>query len=111
MAGPNSSADLEMARELGTLSAKIAEINHNVNNQAQKSDARDLKIAKLETMPDDVRDIKERLTKLETIQNQREGQASLLRLILKSPLLAWLLLFGAAAWAAFKGWLTPPQSP
>lgn len=99
----NPPADPATAEAIGFISGQLREINHTLANQTMKSDARDQKLAKLESVPDDIKDIKERLTALETAEHRREGATGLVGTVFRSPMVAWLLLLAGAAWAAIKG--------
>lgn len=99
-------SDPATAQAIGELTGQLREIIHGLNSQAMKSDARDQKLAKLENVPTDIVEIKERLTALETSEHRREGATGLIQAILKSPTLGWIVGAVTTIWAFVTGRLT-----
>ncbi len=88
---------------LGEMRAQLRELIHQGNNQAMKNDAVARTLAKLEAIPDDIAEIKRRLTELETEKSRREGALGFGAVILRSPLLAWLFAAAVIVWESVKG--------
>lgn len=94
-------SDPDTALLLGEVRGQLRELIHTLNNQVMKNDATARAIAKLETLPDDIAEIKTELAKmnrrvaaLEGKEHRRDGERGLLATALRSPLLAWV--FAAA---------------
>lgn len=103
-------ADPGTAFQLGKIEGQLRELIHTQNNQVMKGDAMAGKIGKLETLPDDLAEIKTvlakvdvRLTALETDKHRRDGAGALGAWLLRTPLLGWVVGIGAVGWAAWKG--------
>lgn len=96
-------ADPGTAYQLGKIEGQLRELIHNLNNEAMKNVARDEKLAKLESVPGDVADIKQRLTVLETDRNRREGAMGFGTWLLRTPLVTYLALIALAVWEWWKG--------
>ncbi|HEU4804204.1 MAG TPA: hypothetical protein VFS91_00085 [Nitrobacter sp.] len=75
---------------LGEIRGQLRELIHSTNNNATKLDALSL-----------------RVSALETDKSRREGQASVLQTILRSPGLAWLISAIITAWAVLSGRVEP----
>jgi hypothetical protein len=87
---------------LGKIEGQLREMIHNMGDEAQKSRAIGEKVSKLENVPSDIVEIKQRLTALETSEHRREGAAGVFQAILRSPTLAWFAATAVALWVAFK---------
>lgn len=98
-----SNANVETAMMLGEMKGQLRELIHQGNNQAMKNDAVARTLAKLETIPDDIAEIKARLTTLEADRHRREAERGMLGMMLRSPLVGWLAGFALALWAWWKG--------
>lgn len=88
---------------LGEIRGQLREAIHNMNNQGQKLEAIGEKLAKLEGVPDQLAKLDERMTALEADRHRRDGAMGLGGWLLKSPVVAWLVAAGVAAWTYFKG--------
>lgn len=95
--------DTNTALMLGEMRAQLRELIHQGNNQAMKNDAVARILSKLETIPEDIADIKERLTTLENDRLKRDTERGLLATLARSPVVGWLAGFGLALWAWWKG--------
>jgi hypothetical protein len=93
----------DTAMLLGEMKAQLRELVHQGNNQAMKNDAFVKTLAKLETLPADIAEIKERLTKLEASEHQRDGERGLLATVLQSPLVQWAATLAVALYVWWKG--------
>jgi hypothetical protein len=87
---------------LGKIEGQLRELIHNQNNEAMKNAAIGEKVSKLEGVPDDIAEIKQRLTALETAEHRREGATGVFQAILRSPTIAWLVAAAGLVWVAFK---------
>ncbi len=96
-------SDPESAMILGELRGQLREMVHNLNNQAMKNDATAKIIAKLESVPDDISEIKDRLTALERDKDRRDGAMGFGIWLVRSPLVAWLSAGALIAWTWLKG--------
>ena len=92
-------SDPDTAMMLGEMRGQLRELIHQGNNQAMKNDAVAKALAKLESIPDQLTKIEQRLTALETDKNRRDGAYGFGGAVLRSPLVAWLL---AAAVVVFE---------
>jgi len=72
----------DLALVLGEIRGQLRELVHGTASVSQKLDALTLRVAALETE-----------------QAQRKGASDLLKLILKSPALGWVVGAATAAWA------------
>lgn len=79
-------SDTEIAMLLGEMKGQLRELIHSVNNTAQKVDALALRVAHLEAEA-----------------QRRAGATGLGMLILKSPLVGWIIAAASAAWAILSG--------
>lgn len=99
----DGAGDPNTALILGEVRGQLREVVHNQNDQAQHLRAIGEKLAKLDSVPDELSAIRERLTKLETDKHRRDGFLGGLQTIAKSPALAWLAAIGASVWAVLTG--------
>jgi len=76
----------DLALVLGEIRGQLRELVQGTANVSQKLDALALRVAALEVE-----------------QAQRKGASDLLKLILKSPALGWVVGAATAAWAIFTG--------
>lgn len=76
----------ELSKNVGELTAQVREQIHTSNNT--------------QTM---VRQLGERLTKLEAKDQRREGAAGVVQMIFKSPLIGWIVGAAISAWAVLTG--------
>lgn len=88
---------------LGKIEGQLREMIHGMNNEAQKSAAVAEKVSKLDGVPDDIVEIKQRLTALEASEHRREGSNGVWMAIMKSPALGWLIGAAVTAWAILTG--------
>ncbi len=103
MSGPRAPADPDTAMALGEIRGQLREIIHTMRNEEMKNDALARTIAKLENVPDDIAEIKKRLTALERDKDRRDGAVGFGAWLLKSPLVAWLAAAALMAWTWWKG--------
>lgn len=92
-------SDPDTAFLLGKIEGQLREVIHNMNNQAMKVDA----LVSLKDIPDDIREIKDRLTVLETDKHRKDGAVGFGASLFRSPLVGWLVGFGLALYAWLKG--------
>lgn len=97
-----SSADPATAEAIGELRAQVREMIHNVGNDGQQLRAIARSVAKLENLPSDINEIKERLTALERDKDRRDGAMGFGAWLAKSPLVAWLLAAAVVMWTWLK---------
>lgn len=91
----------DMKGEIGEIRGQLREVIHNLNNISMKSDSIAQLVITHRALHDDVQDIKERLTILEASEHRRMGAMSLGSIIVKSPLIAWLIGAAALVYALF----------
>lgn len=102
----NEPIDTSMAMMLGEVRGQLRELVHQGNDQNMKNDAVARSLAKLESVPEDIAEIKNRLTALENERSRREGAAGALGAILKSPALGWFVGAATTVWLYITGRLT-----
>ena len=78
-------SDPDTAMMLGEMRGQLRELIHQGNNQAMKNDAVAKALAKLESIPDQLTKIEQRLTALETDKNRRDGAYGFGGAVLRSP--------------------------
>lgn len=107
-------SNVTLAKAVGSLEAQVRELIHDNNNRGQRDEAVARSLGKLEHLPgtlDKVADavtkmdeaIDARLKVLETEHIRREQTASIGVLILRSPLIGWVLGVVTAAGAIIFG--------
>lgn len=74
-----------------------------MNNDGQRLEAIRRSLAKLDAVPGDIIEIKERLTALEIEKHRRDGAAGVFTVLAKSPALGWLVGAATTAWALLTG--------
>lgn len=105
---------VEMAKELGEIRAELREIIHDKLNDSQRREAVARSLSHLEKIPEqlsklsedfhsEMREIKKRLTSLETDKAERAAQGRLWVLLLKSPAVGWAVGIVLAAVAYMTG--------
>jgi hypothetical protein len=101
---------VELAKEVGRISGQVRELIHKDNNRQQRDEAIAVALIRLEGVPKQIEDMRnileERLQKLEVEAVRRDQTASLGRLILKSPMVAWLITGLAFVVSLVKGWIS-----
>lgn len=107
---PNQNLSIEFALILGELRGQIKELVHSVNNRASESQGVANSLAKLESVPRDIAEIKKsfadlelRLDKVELDKAANSGERKMLLAILQSPALGWLVWAGSVIWALLSG--------
>jgi hypothetical protein len=80
----------DVSYQLGQISGQLREIVHSLVNVQSTQSAMGLRLASLEAS-----------------ENRREGANGLMKMILKSPAIAWLAMLAATVWAALTGRLHP----
>lgn len=96
-------SDPETAMMLGEMRGQLRELIHNQNNQVMKNDAIARALAKLESLPEDIAEIKDRLTALERDKDRRDGAMGFGSWLLKSPVVAWLMAAAVVVWTWLRG--------
>lgn len=76
---------------------------HNQNNDRQWKDAVSKTLTKLDDVPDKLTKIEERLGNLEIDKHRREGRDGMMVMLLKSPLMGWLVGAATTVWALVTG--------
>ena len=99
-------SDPAAAEAIGEIRGQLREVIHTMNNDGQRLEAIARSIAKLDAVPGDIVEIKERLTALETDKHRRDGANNLAMAILKSPTLGWLVGAVTTVWTFVTGRLT-----
>lgn len=98
---------ISLAKAVGNLEAQVRELIHDNNNRAQRDEAVARSLVKLEDLPDKIEKMGEaidkRLKALETDHIRRDQTANIGVLILKSPLIGWLVGVLTAAAAILFG--------
>jgi hypothetical protein len=101
---------VELAKEVGRISGQVRELIHKDVNRQQRDEAIAVSLIRLEGVPKQIEDMRnileERLQKLEVEAVRRDQTASLGRLILKSPMVAWLITGLAFVVSLVKGWIS-----
>lgn len=98
--------DNSTAMMLGEVRGQLRELVHQGNNQAMKNDAVARTLAKLESVPDDIAEIKNRLTALETERARRESERGMFIAVMRSPALGWFVGALTTVWLYLTGRLT-----
>ncbi len=92
----------EMGRLQGTFDGRIVtiskEIERSITSAVEKA---------IEPINTDVADLKVKVATLLEERSRRDGASGIVQSILKSPLLAWLAMISAAAWAVLSGRVQP----
>lgn len=98
--------DIEFAMALGRLEGQVKELVHNVAGKAQRDEALGRTMAKLESMPDDLRAIREnmqglsdRLSAIELKQGKEEVKQGLVAAFFNSPVVLWITIAAGGFWA------------
>ena len=94
--------DPDTAMILGEIRGQLRELIHNMRNEEMKNDVLAKTIAKLESVPGDIAEIKQRLTTLEMDRHRRDGAMGFGTWFLRSPLIGWLAGFSLALWFWWK---------
>lgn len=106
--------DPNVAEAIGAIRAQLKELIHDRNNSAMRDEAVARSLAKLEELPSSLAKferhqgerldkIEERLKSLEEDKVRRDQTTSLGALILKSPMVAWLITGVAFLWGILTG--------
>lgn len=88
---------------LGEMRGQLREVVHTLNGQSMKMDALAREVIALGPLAADIAEIKSRLSKLESNDNQHTGGMAVLRIILTSPVVLSLLVAAAAVWLTLSG--------
>lgn len=99
-------ADTNTAMLLGEVRGQLRELIHNMNNRAVENAHIVKTLAKLEDVPDQIAKINDRLANLETDRNRRDGAMSFGAWLMRSNLVIYVIMGGAAIWAWAKGVFT-----
>lgn len=83
----------EFSRQVAEMSSKVGELTGQVREQIHTSNNTQMM----------VRELGDRLSKLEANDQRREGAVGVVQMILKSPLIGWLVGAGISAWAVLTG--------
>ena len=93
----------DMKGEFGELRGQMRELMHNMNNLTTKIDSLSSRADQNHAIPDEISQIKARLTILEAEKQKRDGAMSFGAMFLKSPVLAWMAAAAIVLYAKFKG--------
>lgn len=106
MNSPRSTEDKVATNQdmiLGEMRGQLREVVHSMNNMSAKIDGLSREVIGLGVLATEIADIKSRLIMLETSDHKREGAASIVSAILKSPALGWMFLGAVTIWAFLTG--------
>lgn len=92
----------DMKGELGEFRGQLREIVHNLNNLSAKIDGLSNTSARHHDLPEEIAALRLRITALEVAEHQRAGAINLGSLLLRSPMLGWLVGAAVAVWAFVK---------
>jgi hypothetical protein len=87
---PPEEVDASVSYQLGQISGQLRELVHGIANLQQSVTALGVRVASLEAS-----------------ENRRDGASSVLRTVLKSPAIGWLVGAAVTAWALLTGRLHP----
>lgn len=91
----------DMKGEVGEIRGQLREVIHNLNNLSMRFDGIGQSVITNRALYADIQDIKERLAVLEAADQRRAGAMSLGVMLLKSPIIAWLIGAAALVYALF----------
>lgn len=99
-----------LGKEIGELIGAVRQNNHAVNNLSMKVDAFSKVATIQETMleqsklvVEELKSLKNKVESLEEKDNKREGATNIVTLIVKSPVIAWVLAVIMGVWAYLMG--------
>lgn len=95
--------DQSNAMILGEMRGQLREVVHSVNGLSARFDGLTREVIGLGPLATDINDLKTRIAALEATKNRDEGARGLGTLLLKSPVIGWLVGFGATVWAVVSG--------
>lgn len=95
--------DTTTALLLGELRGQLRELIHQMSNRAQEATAFARQLAKLESVPDRLLAIENRLSTLESDKDKRDGAMGFGSWLLRSPLVGWIAGAAIVVWAYVKG--------
>jgi hypothetical protein len=88
---------------LGKLSAQVKELIHQISDLSQKVEGIGWQVLKSSSVPEDIKGLKEAVSKLEASENRREGATNTVRWLISSPLIPWLALAVVVGWIVLEG--------
>lgn len=91
-----------VAEKLGEIRGQLREMIHNQNNHAMKQDGMSDRLARLDSVPEQLTKIEDRLTSLETDRHRRDGAMGFGGWLVKSPLVAWVAALFVIAWTYLR---------
>ena len=107
-----SVAQQEQAIILGELRGQVKELIHSVNNLSGKVDGMGEKVMAVTFLANEIGDLKAKTAVIETrlaaqeaMNHQSKGAKDVISVILKSPMLLWIIVLAAAIYTYVKGTL------
>jgi len=88
---------------LGEMKGQLRELIHNFNNMASKIDGLTERVLGAKDLPDKIKALEDRVSKLEADKNRRDGAMGFGAWLIKSPAVAWFAALAFAAWSLLKG--------
>ncbi len=88
---------------LGVLTGQVKELIHRQNNDAQVLQGVSETVAALKEVPADIKAIRLDITALQAGEHQRAGAFGIVRILLSSPTIPWLILVAGGVMAYVKG--------
>lgn len=95
----NATDHSNMSMLMGEMRGQLREVIHTMNNLATKVDTIFERTGSIPGMAIDIKDLDERLAKLEAESVRREGMTSVFGMMMKSPALGWVVGAAMAIWA------------
>ncbi len=92
---------------LGEVRGQMRELVHTLNTLSAKLDGLTREVVGLGPLASDITDLKARIAALEAANNRSEGARTLGVVLIKSPVLGWLVGVAATAWALLTGRIHP----
>lgn len=100
---PRSSDNQSQDMILGEMRGQLREVVHAVNNLSQKFDGLSREVIGLGVVATKMAEMEARLIKLETADHKREGAVGVVQVMLKSPVVGWVVGAVTAMWALVTG--------
>lgn len=93
---------------LGEMRGQLREVVHSLNNLTQKFDTLSREVIGLAGLGAEMMDMRARLAILETDRNRRDGALGAADMVIKSPMLGWVVGAIATGVAFINGWVKIP---